>query len=331
MISSRWLRKRRSHWSRLEELVTRTGSFDLPAGVSALTHRELQELGLLYRQTASDLARVRDDPESGSLAEHLNRLLGRAHNLVYSGGRRPRGGVLRFYMATFPQAFRETFSYTLAAFAIFLLGTVLGWLLTLRDPGFGRFFLNPAMADTIEERKMWTDSIVAVKPLASSGIMTNNLTVCFLTFAAGITAGVGTVLMLFENGVLMGVIGAACWQAGLSLRLWSFVAGHGALELPAIFISGGAGLLLARGLLFPGFLPRRDALAEAGRKAVQLVLGIIPVLVLAGIIEGFLSPSPFPAYWKFLLGAAAGSLLTCYLTIAGRGQSAAAGPPAAAH
>jgi uncharacterized membrane protein SpoIIM required for sporulation len=321
MISSRWLRNRQGHWSRLESLVTRPGRFDLPPGVSSLSHQELQELGLLYRQTAADLARVREDVESGTLAEHLNRLLGRAHNLIYSGRRPASGGILHFYAATFPRTFRETFSYTLAAFAVFLLGGVMGWLVTLRDPAFSRFFLTPKMTDTIERRQMWTDAVVAMKPLAAEGIMTNNLAVCFAIFAAGISAGALTLLMLLENGLLMGVIGAACWQAGMSGKLWSFVVGHGVLELPAIFISGGAGLLLGRGLLFPGLLPRRDSLAEAGKQAVQLVLGIIPILILAGTIEGFISPAPYPVGLKLLLGVAGGSALAAYLFLAGRETS----------
>lgn len=325
MISSRWLRRRQVHWSRLEAIVTRPGKLDLPPGVSALTHQELQELGLLYRQTAADLARVREDVESRTLAEYLNRLLGRAHNLIYTGRRTRSGGILRFYAATFPRTFRQTFSYTLAAFAVFLLGAVLGWLVTLRDPAFSRFFLTPQMTDTIEERQMWTDPVVSVKPLAASGIMTNNLVVCFAVFATGITAGALTVLMLLQNGLLLGVIGAACWQAGMSAKLWSFVVGHGVLELPAIFISGGAGLLLGRGLLFPGMVPRRESLAEAGRQAVQLVLGIIPILVLAGTIEGFISPSPYPAALKFVLGAAGGSALAAYLFLAGRHSGEATG------
>ena len=105
------------------------------------------------------------------------------------------------------------------------------------------------MSDTIERGEMWTRSILSVKPLASSAIMTNNLSVSFAAFAGGMLAGIGTVYMMMFNGVLMGVIAVACHRAGMSLSLWSFIAPHGALELPAIFIAGGAGLLLAKGLL----------------------------------------------------------------------------------
>jgi uncharacterized membrane protein SpoIIM required for sporulation len=126
--------------------------------------------------------------------------------------------------------------------------------------------------------------------------------------------------MMFTNGMLIGVIGAATWQAGMALQLWSFVAAHGALELPAIFISGGAGLEIARGMLFPGLLPRRESLALAGGRAARLMIGIVPMLVVAGIIEGFLSPSGLATPLKFLLSGVLLVALTTYLTRVGLPQ-----------
>jgi uncharacterized membrane protein SpoIIM required for sporulation len=130
----------------------------------------------------------------------------------------------------------------------------LGVARTYHDPDFKVKILGPQMVETIERHEMWTHSIVGIKPVASSAIMTNNLGVAFMAFAAGITGGIGTIYMMIFNGLLIGVIGTACWFAGMSLQLWSFVAPRGVLELPAIFIGGGAGLRLAYGLLFPGFL-----------------------------------------------------------------------------
>jgi uncharacterized membrane protein SpoIIM required for sporulation len=160
---------------------------------------------------------------------------------------------------------------------------------------------------------MWTHSIVGMKPQASSAIMTNNLAVTFLTFAAGITAGIGTVWLIFFNGLLMGVIATACQQAHMSRDMWSFVCPHGSLELPAIFIAGGAGLRLASGMLFPVLYSRRDSITLAGRDAVRLVAGIIPMLVVAGTIEGFFSPSGAPVMLKFGVGAAFFALLLVWL------------------
>jgi len=315
MISIRWLEKRKPYWARLEQLVHISGR-----GVSALSHSELQELGLLYRQTASDLAAVREDASSKQLAVYLNQLLGRSHNLIYHGQKKKVSGIVHFYGATYPRVFRETLPLTLLALAIFAVTGLAAWIVTIHDAGFAYRLLGPGMMETIERREMWTHSVVTVKPLASSGIMTNNLSVSFTTFAMGITAGLGTIWMLAVNGLLIGVIGAATWKAGMALELWSFVAPHGVLELPAIFISGGAGLEIARGLLFPGFLPRKQSLAQAGGRGARLLLGTIPMLVVAGVIEGFFSPSGAPIKTKFLLAAALFAALLSYLFFASRSE-----------
>jgi len=314
MISARWLEKRKPHWTRLEEIVPRSGR----RGLSVLSYLELQELGLLYRQVAADLSSVSPQPEERHLAAYLNQLLAGAHNLIYMGRRPPRRGIWQFYRFGFPRAFRANFVYILAAFSIFLAAAVAGFLASLGDTAFQRFLLGPQMSDTIERHKMWTESVLTVKPLASSVIMTNNLTVSFATFALGISGGLGTVYMLAVNGLLLGVVSAACWQAGMGLPLASFVAPHGVLELPAIFIAAAGGLLIARGLLFPGSLPRRDTLVLYGAQGVRLALGIIPMLLVAGVIEGFLSPSPLPVAPKFALAAALFGLFSLYVARAGR-------------
>jgi len=316
MISTRWVEKRRTHWSRLEQLVNTGGR----SSVSSLSPTDLQELALLYRQIAADLATVREDATSINLAQYLNQLLGRAHNIIYMGRKTESRNILAFYRYTYPAIFRETFSNTLAAFLIFLSAAVAGCLLCLSDPSFSRHILGPGMIHSIEQHKMWTDSIVTVKPVASSRILTNNLSVSILTYALGITAGIGTVWMMLLNGLMVGVIARACWQAHMSLMLWSFVAAHGVLELPAIFIAGGAGFVIARGLLFPGALPRGESLVRAGRLSAKLFFGTIPLLLIAGLIEGFISPSNLPRALKFGLAAALFTLLMLYLFFTGKSQ-----------
>ncbi len=313
MISVSWLKKRQPYWARLESLLGEVKQH----GLHALGRSELRELGLLYRQTATDLSAVRGDSSSVQQARYLNQLLGRAHNTLYAGQKKTFGGVLHFYREEYPRIFRRFLPYTLTATSIFAVGALAGLLLTLSNPDFMREFLGPYMVSTIEKHEMWTHSVVSMKPQASSFIMTNNLTVSFMTFAAGITAGIGTVYLLFFNGVMLGVIGAACGLNQMSIPLWSFVAPHGVLELPAIFIAGGAGLRIAQALLFPGALSRRDSLAIGGTEAVQLLIGVIPMLIVAGTIEGFFSPSSVPAPLKFGLAAAIFIVFVLYL---GRGM-----------
>ena len=310
MISTRWLAKRKPNWQRLEQLLDRSGR----RGASALAHDELQELGLLYRQTASDLATVRKDITSRSFTSYLNQLLARAHNLIYMGRKPKWNGIYLFYRDTYPQVFRETFSMVLLAALVFAAGGIAGAVVTLRDPGFAHQILGPNMIQTIEKHEMWTHSILAVKPMAASGIMTNNIAVGFAMFAAGITAGLGTLWMLLTNGLLMGVLAVTTARAAMAMQLWEFVAPHGALELPAIFIAAGAGLEIARGLLFPGMLPRKDSLGRAGERAAKLLLGTIPMLIVAGVIEAFISPVNIFAPLKFVLSAFLFAALVFYLS-----------------
>jgi len=313
VISTSWIEKRKPYWQKLEALVAAGGP-----GVKKLGHDELQELSLLYRQTAADLAAVRQDPSSVHFARYLNQLMARAHNIIYAGHRASPWAIVHFFARDYPRMFRRNVRYVALALGIFIIAGLTGAALTLQDPEYKLRWLSPQMLQKIERKEMWTDRIISVKPRASGAIMTNNMSVSFMCYASGITAGLGTLYMIFFNGLLIGVIGVTCALAGMSLGLWSFVAPHGALELPAIFIAGGAGFKIAHGLLFPGTLPRRDSLAVAGREATSLVLGIVPLLIIAGIIEAFVSPTGIPVMLKFAMSAALFTLLNTYLFGAGK-------------
>jgi uncharacterized membrane protein SpoIIM required for sporulation len=309
VISTHWLNARRAYWTRLEQLLDETEQ----NGFALLTRADLRELGLLYRQVGTDLSALRADPASARFAEYVQRLLARAHHTIYSADRRSAGSALRGFLAGYPEVFRRNLGPCLVSLTIFLGAAGVGGALTYRDPALEAKILSPQMIEAIERREMWTHSVVAVKPVASSYIMTNNMSVALLTFAAGITAGAGTLYLIAFNGFLLGVVGVACAMAGMSLALWSFVAPHGVLELPAIVIAGGAGFRLAQGLLFPGLLPRRESVVRAGADAVQVVLGCIPVLVVAGVVEAFVSPTDLAVSSKFALAAALFVLFAVYL------------------
>ena len=313
MISTSWIEKRKPYWQKLESLISSAG-----AGVKRLDHSELQELSLLYRQTAADLAAIRQDPSSVHFARYLNQLMARAHNIIYAGHRASPWGAVWFFTREYPKIFRHNLKYVLLALVIFIVGGLTGAALTLQDSDFELDVLGPQMVQKIQRKEMWTDRILSIKPRASGAIMTNNMSVSFMMYATGITAGLGTLFETFFNGLLMGVIGVACALAGMSLSLWSFVAPHGALELPAIFIAAGAGFKIAHGLLFPGLLPRKDSLAAAGREATSLVLGIVPMLIVAGTIEAFVSPTRLAIPLKFVMSGALFILLNVYLFGAAR-------------
>ncbi|MGC2299039.1 MAG: stage II sporulation protein M [Acidobacteriaceae bacterium] len=299
MISNRWIEQRQGLWHRLDVLLLQAES----SGLKSLSGDELRELGLLYRQVAQDLSAVRADRGSRTQEEYLNLLLARAHNRVYSGRKLEARHLVRFFAVEYPRIFRRLFPYVAVSMMIFLAGAGLGALLTFSRPAFARMLLGPMMTASIEKHEMWTHSLLSMKPQASTWIMTNNISVGFMTFAGGILGGLGTVYLLFYNGLQLGVVGTACARQHMALDLWSFVASHGALELPSIVIAGAAGLRLATGMLFPGIYTRRDSLARAAVEAVRLVAGTVPLLVIAGTLEALLSPSGAPMPVKFLTGA----------------------------
>jgi uncharacterized membrane protein SpoIIM required for sporulation len=314
MISNLWIDSRKNNWNRLDALVHQVEG----SGVKSLAPAEIRDLGLLYRQAAADLSAVRADRSSRTLEQYLNRLVGRAHNYVYSGRRISMASVWQFFAYGYPRLLRRLSGYVVAATAITVITAVLGVLITLVHPDFATMFLGPQMMDKINHQQMWTEDVLSAQAPWSSFIMTNNIGVCFMAFLGGITGGLFTLYSLFNNGLMLGVVATACAQHHMAIKLWSFIAAHGALELPSIMLAGAAGLRLGAGILFPGLLHRRAALALAGLESIQLVAGTIPLLIIAGTLEAFLSPTHAPIALKFAVGAVLFTGLVLWLGEGGR-------------
>jgi uncharacterized membrane protein SpoIIM required for sporulation len=309
ILSNQWLQKRRPHWDRLAALLAQADA----SGLGQLSRAELQQMALLYRQVAADLSVLRQDATARAYTLHVNQLLARAHHIIYSGRKTNLLTLFRFLKDEYPAIFQRQIGYVAASLAVSVAWGLLGAALTSARPEFMRHFVGPQMIATIERHQMWTHSIVSVAPTATSQIMTNNLAVSFMLFASGIAFGLGTFFYLYVNGMMLGVIGAACHHYAMSISLWSFVAPHGSLELPAIIIAGGAGFRLGHAMLFPGSLRWKESVARGGIEATQLVSGIIPMLVVAGCLEGFFSPSQAPVWLKFTVGGLLFTLLNLWL------------------
>ena len=318
MITNLWIDSRKDNWNRLESLTKRVET----DGVKSLNRDDLRDFGLLYRQSAADLSAARADGAARNLEQYLNRLVGRAHNFVYSGRKLGLRSLWDFFAHGYPRLLRRLSGYVTLAVVVTLATAALGAIVTLVRPDFGDsyFILHFGRENfaNLDKHKMWTDSILSIKPQESSAIMTNNIMVCFLTFAGGITAGVFTLYSLFNNGIMLGIIAVVCARHHMALSLWSFIAAHGALELPAIMLAGAAGLRVGAGILFPGMLRRRDSLALGGSEGVQLILGTVPMLIVAGTFEAFLSPTHIPVAIKFSVGAVLFTALCFWLSEGGR-------------
>jgi uncharacterized membrane protein SpoIIM required for sporulation len=316
MPIDRFIKERKTVWQRLEELL---GLLDRMT-LRRLHREEVRELGRIYRRTASDLAIARAESRDPRLVNYLNSLVIRAHGRIYradaQGGRRIRD----FFARDFPLAFRRTWRYTATAFGVFLLFTAIAFFGTRHDPDFSEFAgVDPFWrAENIETHRHWWESANKANQIASSQIFTNNIRVTFYAFALGAMLGVGTLYVMAFNGANFGAIVALTYRAGFGNALLGFVVGHGVIELSCIFIAGGAGLLIGTALLMPGDLSRGDALKSRGMEAVRLIIGCVPLLVVAGIIEGFISPTPISPVIKIGIGVITGIALYSYLFLAGR-------------
>jgi uncharacterized membrane protein SpoIIM required for sporulation len=311
MNVQRWIARREPNWKRLDTLLDRVES----KGLKSLKALEIKELASLYRSVSADLARARTNQVSNTLVQDLQVLTSRSYNQIYQGSRRQEWqALLEFYRWGFPTVVQQTWKYTAAATALFFLGGLIAWWYSWQDPVFLSLLVPERLISQVRDRhELWMGSIVGIEPLASTAIMTNNLQVSFAAVAGGITAGAITAFMMAYNGLHIGAVAALVGQNNLAYPFWAFVFPHGSLELPAIFFAGGAGFLLARAILFPGKYRRADALKFYGDRAVKLVFGIVPMLVIAGAIEGFFSPSPLvPELFKYIVGIGLFTLLWIY-------------------
>ena len=311
MNVQRWISRREPNWKRLDRLLQRAEK----KGIKSLSAEEIKDLASLYRSVSADLARARTNEVGSILTQDLQRLTSRGYNQIYQGSQRQEWRqVKEFYLWGFPQIVRESWLYIAIATGIFLLPALIAWWYGWRDPVFIAVTVPQRLITMVEEDgELWMGSIVGIEPLASSNITINNLSVSFGAIAGGITAGIYTIYIMALNGLSIGAIATLVGKNNLAYPFWAFVFPHGSLELPAIFFAGGAGLLIGKAIVFPGNYRRIDALKINGTKAAQLLFGIIPMLIIAGIIEGFLSPNPaIPDAIKYLVGTGLFVLLVLY-------------------
>ena len=317
--TDRFVNERKGAWQRLEDLLNLLDGSSL----RRLHREEVRELGRIYRRTASDLAIARAESRDPRLVNYLNSLVIRAHGRIYRAEASEGRSRLRdFFARDFPRTFRRTWRYTALGFATYMLFAVLSFTATTSDPEFSELAgVPPHMREYILERKpRWWKSANEANQLAASQIGTHNIRVTFNAFALGATFGIGTLYYLALNGLAHASVLALTYRAGYGHELLTFMSAHGVVELTCIFIAGGAGMLFGTALLFPGDIPRFDNLRLRGREAAQLVAGCVPLLALAAVIEGFISPAPTiaPAA-KFGVAAITGLALYSYLIFAGRG------------
>jgi uncharacterized membrane protein SpoIIM required for sporulation len=326
-------------WERLRFLVNRAQS----SGLTSLDEQELWELPSLYRKAISDLSLLRSTGSSPQLLQELNALCNRAHGVIYQDAPQRRGVGFGAYIAReLPRAVRRRKWFVIAAGAVMAFFAALAWLQCSMQPELARTVLSPRMYSAYEtqlsEARAQKDLALAAqiprqeRGAAAAMITINNIKVGVLSFVYGLLGGLPSLIIIGTNGYMLGAIAylyfntAPGIEINLPLYFMAGVAPHGAIELPAICLAGAAGMLIGFGWLFPGQRTRGEALRESVRDAGKMVLACALTLLVAGSIEGFVTPlqppTGFPLetwFWlKIAIGALVFPLWLAWLGLGGR-------------
>ena len=327
------VRRQRDQWDEYHALLEEARH----RGLDRLGEARVSRFAALYREAAADLARARTYGGSRELLYSLERMVGFGHNLLYRPPARTLHRLGAFVRGGFPALVRRRWRPVALASVLFYLPALLTFAAVRAEPPLGRELLPPGMMARAEEaaaKEARGEGYVEVPevfmPVMASQLVSNNVQVTFLAFAGGILAGIGTGWILLMNGMLLGSVAAVFANHGQSLHLWTFVLPHGVIELTAICIAGGAGLWLGSALVLPGRRTRGEVLVARGREAVSLIGGTALMLLVAGIIEGFISPSQLPREIKLGFAALFALGMLSYFAFAGRGAGARAAADEAA-
>ena len=285
-------------WRRLEDLTARARR----SGSRSLAPAEIDEFVALYQRTAAQLSHARGYYDDPGLTARLTTLVASANAALY--GTRPASlrGLGRFFTETFPAAIWYSRRFVLASAALMFVPMLI----------FGVWTANSERALDVavpkEEQQALLQSrfedYYSSEPASefSTKVLINNIQVSFLAFAGGVLACVGTAVILVQNGISVGIAGGLFVHAGQAGKFFGLVLPHGLLELTSVTIAGAAGLRIGWAIIAPGDRPRSAALADEGRRSVVIVLGLMLCFVVAGIIEGFVTPSGLPTFARVGVG-----------------------------
>ena len=322
--AERFVEKKREGWESFRATAVRMER----SGVAALAAGEIPAFAAQYRDVAADLARARTYQVDPRVITYLERVVSAGHNALYRARGKERTPLPQYILRDFPAAVVQSWQYVLLAFLLFTVPAVVGYVMIRERPALAEEIVAPIMVARAEEAaerevegRSYAEAGDKERPVIAAAIITNNIQVSFGVFVGGLTGGLLTAWLLFANGMMLG-LGMGLFQNYHALNyLMTFIAGHGVLELTAIFISAGAGFRLAKALIAPGDRTRMDALVVEGRIAARMIGAVVTLLAIAGTIEGLLSASNAPAMWKYSVSAATVVFLSLYFAN-GRARSA---------
>lgn len=294
MLVTSFIKQNRDEWQELEALTN-----ELTKRKGRLTPGKLESFQLSYQKAAHHLAFSQTFYPGAEVTHYLNELVSRAHNLLYRDQVTSFLQIKEFFLITFRKMLLEQKYFIVFAAFLFLLGAIGGFLSVWTEP-LNLYAILPAeIAYNVDPSQLGTGAAnIDSAPVAAS-IMTNNIRVAIFAFVGGITIGIFTVYVLIYNGIIIGALAALFLAYGKAYDFWAYIVPHGMIELTAIFIAGGSGLLMGYRILVPGPYPRVLQIKRQALRSARLLLGTIPLFIIAGIIEGYITPAAIPLAAKY--------------------------------
>jgi uncharacterized membrane protein SpoIIM required for sporulation len=314
---------RKQRWERLDRLLNRAER----GGLGALSVDEVRELGRLYRQVAIDLSRARAEQAHPEQIGRLNRLAARAHGQIYRSRRLDLRPIVSFLLTGYPRLVRRHATTLLCAGGVFLAAALASFVAVVNEPNLAYSLFDEDVVEYEnlrlehqhgEYRGNFTFDVKDSSFMAVL-IIANNIFVSMRIFAFGALLGLPCLYLLLYNGRMLGTLEGLVFNHGFFRDFNALILTHGVLELTAICISGGGGLLLARAIIAPGRHTRRDALKAVAGDAFGLLAGATAMLVAAGVIEAYVTPH-FSQTVRWSVAGGSAAFLIVYFGFVGRGR-----------
>ncbi|MBP3952675.1 stage II sporulation protein M [Bacillus suaedae] len=296
MNVKQFVKQHRADWKQLEELMT-----TLHKQKRHISGEEINQFHRLYQKATQNLSYSQTYFGQDDVTAYLNGLVAKSHNLLYRDQVSSMKQIRTFFGTTFVRLLSEQWRFVVIAMLLFTLGAAGSFAAVINDPLHLYSVLPPQIAQGVNPDQLGASDGMVDAPVMSAEIMTNNIQVAILAFAGGITFGLLTIYILIYNGIIIGALAALFWQYDKTYDFWAYIVPHGMIELTAIFIAGGAGLLMGYKLFVPGSYSRGYQLKEQAKRSVQLLLGTIPLFIIAGVIEGFITPAAISLEAKYLV------------------------------